>query len=155
MAYMPLAIKYGGGDVKDSDQEKPPARKSRDPYAKVDDLFCPMCGKKAVSKCNCKIGSLKCGEGHDWYYGSDGKAVIGTGHPPSSARPTSMLPSDIKIDSKCHGNPCSHLVLVLYDPAKPWVGMGGEGNGPMHGAIIVDLLKHMKRPIPPHFKQFV
>lgn len=169
-----MNLSYGDKGGGDQERKGAPARKSSGPYAKADDLFCPVCGMKAVGKCRCSIGSLRCINGHDWYYGEDKKPILGTGHqneqrtqpepePPRDSTPLDtpvprpqMLPYDIKIDSKCHGKDprsCSHLILILVSPSEPWTGVG-DGK-PVHGSQIVDLLKRMKKPIPTHFKPFV
>jgi hypothetical protein len=40
---------------------------------------CPECGEFAISSCRCRIGNLRCANGHDWHK-VDGKVVLGTGH---------------------------------------------------------------------------
>ena len=41
---------------------------------------CPICSSKYTSRCRCKIGNLSCSNGHDWYRGPNGTAILGTGH---------------------------------------------------------------------------
>ena len=40
---------------------------------------CPVCQEKAVSVCNCSIGSVGCSNGHNWYY-KDDVLHMGNGH---------------------------------------------------------------------------